>query len=105
MRRIAFRLLPLLCLALAACGSGGGGARAGDYVGGAAPIECAPFARGRGGGSASGGGGCGTDRVCAVRAGAERGIAVGCGGRLVADGGGPLRTDAKAGGGQRAGAA
>ena len=45
MRRIAFRLLPLLCLALAACGSGGGDSRAGDYVGGAAPVECAPFAR------------------------------------------------------------
>jgi hypothetical protein len=32
-----------LC-ALSACGSGGG-ARVGDYVGGNAPIECAPFAR------------------------------------------------------------
>ena len=45
MCRIAFRLLPLLCLALAACGSGGGASRAGDYVGGAASVECAPFAR------------------------------------------------------------
>ncbi len=32
-----------LCV-LSACGSGGG-ARVGDYVGGNAPIECAPFAR------------------------------------------------------------
>jgi CHAP domain len=44
MRRIAFCLLPLLCLALAACGRGGGG-HAGDYVGGSASVECAPFAR------------------------------------------------------------
>jgi len=44
MRRLAFRLLPLLCLVLAACGSGGG-ARPGDYVGGTASVECAPFAR------------------------------------------------------------
>jgi hypothetical protein len=36
-----FRLLPLLCLPLAACGSGG---RAGS-LGVAAPVECAPFAR------------------------------------------------------------
>ena len=33
-----------LC-ALSACGSGGGGARVGDDVGGNAPVECAPFAR------------------------------------------------------------
>jgi hypothetical protein len=46
MHRIAFRLLPLLCLPLAACGGyRGGGAHPGDYVGGSAPVECAPFAR------------------------------------------------------------
>jgi hypothetical protein len=45
MRRIAFRLLPLLCLALAACGTSGGGMRPGDYVGGITSVECAPFAR------------------------------------------------------------
>jgi CHAP domain len=45
MCRFVFRLLPLLCLALAACGSGGGDSRAGDYVGGSASVECAPFAR------------------------------------------------------------
>jgi hypothetical protein len=39
MLRIPFRLLPLLCLALAACG--GGGLNAGV----SAPVECAPFAR------------------------------------------------------------
>lgn len=46
MSRIALRLLPLICLALAACGSGaaGNGARIGDS-GQAAPVECAPFAR------------------------------------------------------------
>jgi hypothetical protein len=33
-----------LC-ALSACGSPGGGARVGDYVGGNAPVECVPFAR------------------------------------------------------------
>ncbi|HTI80553.1 MAG TPA: CHAP domain-containing protein [Acetobacteraceae bacterium] len=39
------RLWPIsLVLALAACGSGGGG-RLGDYVGGTVPVECAPFAR------------------------------------------------------------
>jgi hypothetical protein len=53
MRRIALRLLPLLCLALAACG-GGGGARPGDYVGGSASVECAPFARALTGVSLSG---------------------------------------------------
>ena len=31
--------------ALSACGSPGGGARMGDYVGGTASVECAPFAR------------------------------------------------------------
>lgn len=36
------RLLPLLCLALTACG---GGASRGGYAGTAARIECAPFAR------------------------------------------------------------
>ena len=41
MRRIAFRLLPLISLTLAACGGG----RSGDYVGGTAAVECAPFAR------------------------------------------------------------
>ena len=41
MRRTAFRLIPLLCLTLAACGSNGSG----KYVGGAAAVECAPFAR------------------------------------------------------------
>jgi hypothetical protein len=51
--RIAVRLLPLLCLALAACGSGGGGARVGD-AGLAAPVECAPFARALTGVSLSG---------------------------------------------------
>jgi len=48
MPRIAFRLLPLVWLtpvwlSLAACGSGG--VRSGDYVGGTAAVECAPFAR------------------------------------------------------------
>jgi hypothetical protein len=43
MRRIALRLFPLLCLALAACGSGGD--RREGYWGGSVPIECAPFAR------------------------------------------------------------
>jgi len=43
MIRIALRLLPLLCLALAGCGSGGPDAS--GYVGGSVPIECAPFAR------------------------------------------------------------
>ena len=43
MFRIALRLLPLLCLALAGCGSGGPDAS--GYVGGTVPIECAPFAR------------------------------------------------------------
>jgi hypothetical protein len=43
MIRIALRLLPLLCLALAGCGSGRGDAS--GYVGGSVPIECAPFAR------------------------------------------------------------
>jgi CHAP domain len=38
-------LLWMLCLcALSACGSGGG-VRVGDYIGGNAPVECAPFAR------------------------------------------------------------
>jgi hypothetical protein len=43
MCRSAFRLLPVLCLVLAACGNGG--ATGGDYVGGTASVECAPFAR------------------------------------------------------------
>jgi hypothetical protein len=42
MGRLLPRLLPLLCLTLAACGSG---ARPGDYVGGSAAVDCAPFAR------------------------------------------------------------
>lgn len=53
MRRIAFRLMPLLCLAMAACGSGGG-ARPGDYVGRTAAVECVPFARALTGVSLSG---------------------------------------------------
>ena len=53
MRRIAFRLLPVVCLALAACGSGGG--RAGDQ-GVRAAVECAPFARALTGMSLSGAG-------------------------------------------------
>ena len=44
MHRIALRLLPLLCLVLASCGSSGG-VRSRDYVGGTASVECAPFAR------------------------------------------------------------
>lgn len=40
MRRIVCRLIPLLCLALAACGGGPG-----SDTGRAAPVECAPFAR------------------------------------------------------------
>ncbi|WP_428487999.1 CHAP domain-containing protein [Rhodopila sp.] len=39
------RLLPLLCLTLAACGTSQTGLRAGDYVGRSISIECAPFAR------------------------------------------------------------
>lgn len=53
MLRFVLRLLPVLCLALAACG-GGGGTRGGDYVGGSAAIECAPFARALTGVSLSG---------------------------------------------------
>lgn len=45
MRRFVFRMLPLLCLALAACGDGGGGARTRNNVGPSAAVECAPFAR------------------------------------------------------------
>jgi hypothetical protein len=48
MLRIAFRLLPLLCLALAACGGSG------PNTGVAAPVECAPFARALTGVSLSG---------------------------------------------------
>jgi hypothetical protein len=54
MRRIVFRLLPLVCLALAACG--GGGARPGDTAGRSAAVECAPFARALTGVSLSGAG-------------------------------------------------
>jgi hypothetical protein len=50
MRRIAFRMLPLLCLALTGCG----GTHAGNYVGGSASVECAPFARALTGVSLSG---------------------------------------------------
>src|ERR1700712_2091877 len=50
MHRFAFRLFPLLCLTLAACGSGGSG----NYVGGTAAVECAPFARALTGVSLSG---------------------------------------------------
>jgi hypothetical protein len=53
MLRIALRLLPLICLALAACG-GGSGVRSTGYVGGTAPVECAPFARALTGVSLSG---------------------------------------------------
>lgn len=52
MRRVVLRLLPLLCLMLAACS--GGGAYSGDYVGGATAAECAPFARALTGVSLSG---------------------------------------------------
>jgi hypothetical protein len=41
MRRLLCRLLPLLCLGLAACGSGAPSRADGM----AAPVECAPFAR------------------------------------------------------------
>ena len=43
MRRLTFRLLPLVCLALAACG--GGAAQPDASVGRGAAVECAPFAR------------------------------------------------------------
>jgi hypothetical protein len=45
MRRVAYRLMPLLCLALPACGSSHGGPHAGGYVGDRVAVECAPFAR------------------------------------------------------------
>ena len=51
MRRFVFRLLRLLCLALAACGDGGG---ARHDVGASASVECAPFARALTGVSLSG---------------------------------------------------
>jgi hypothetical protein len=44
MRRLRALLWLLGLCALSACGSGGG-AQVGDYVGGNAPVECAPFAR------------------------------------------------------------
>ena len=44
MRRLRAWFCLLALCALAACGSGGD-ARVGDYVGGNAPVECAPFAR------------------------------------------------------------
>jgi hypothetical protein len=43
-RRLRALLWLLGLCALSACGAGGG-ARVGDYVGGNAPVECAPFAR------------------------------------------------------------
>jgi hypothetical protein len=49
MLRHLFRLLPILCLPLAACGGGGG-----PYLGGREPVECAPFARALTGVSLSG---------------------------------------------------
>jgi CHAP domain len=54
MSRIVLRLLPLLCLMLAACGGGEG--RAGGDVGRSAAVECAPFARALTGVSLSGSG-------------------------------------------------
>ncbi|HVZ07240.1 CHAP domain-containing protein [Rhodopila sp.] len=42
---LAARLLPLLCLVLAACGSTRPSPESGSYVGGSVAIECAPFAR------------------------------------------------------------
>jgi len=45
MRLSALRLLPLLCLTLAACGTSRDDLHAGDYVGGSVSVECAPFAR------------------------------------------------------------
>lgn len=47
MRRLRGLLLLLGLCALSACGSGSGsgGARVGDYVGGTASVECVPFAR------------------------------------------------------------
>jgi hypothetical protein len=44
MRRLHALLWMLGLCALSACGSGGG-PRVGDYVGGTASVECAPFAR------------------------------------------------------------
>jgi hypothetical protein len=43
MLRYLFRLLPILCLPLAACGGGGGNPRI--DLGPRATVECAPFAR------------------------------------------------------------
>ncbi|MFL5287515.1 MAG: CHAP domain-containing protein [Rhodopila sp.] len=45
MPRIVPHLLPLLCLALGACGSNHAATRGGNYVGGSVAVECAPFAR------------------------------------------------------------
>ena len=53
MHRAAFNLLPLVCLALAACG---GGVRPGSSAGVRAAVECAPFARALTGISLSGAG-------------------------------------------------
>ena len=55
MRRLHALLWMLGLCALSACGSGGG-ARVGDYVGGTAAVECAPFARALTGVRLSGGG-------------------------------------------------
>jgi hypothetical protein len=52
MRRSAIRLLPLLCLALAACGGGAGPSR--PSAGVSAAVECVPFARALTGVSLSG---------------------------------------------------
>ena len=54
MRRLHALLWMLGLCALSACGSGGG-ARVGDYVGGTASVECAPFARALTGVQLSGG--------------------------------------------------
>jgi surface antigen len=45
MRRIVLPLLPLVCLALAACGGSRPAQQAAGYVGGSVAVECAPFAR------------------------------------------------------------
>lgn len=46
MLRYLFRLLPILCLPLAACGGGNDSLpQAGTYLGGRESVECAPFAR------------------------------------------------------------
>ena len=56
MHRLALHLVSLLCLALVACGGGGGsgGIRPADDAGMSASVECAPFARALTGVSLSG---------------------------------------------------